>query len=74
MDEWEIDPEQIQFGMEIGEGAFGKVYQGYLNSVPTPAKSVMHLSNSDVRQKSVKINTNITVAIKALHYGKYKEV
>ena len=60
--------------MEIGEGAFGKVFQGYLASLPPPARGVFHLSSSDIRQKSMKINTNLTVAVKVLHYREYKNL
>jgi len=28
-DEWEIDPRKVSLGIEIGQGAFGRVLTGY---------------------------------------------
>lgn len=29
VDEWEIDPREVSLGVEIGQGAFGRVLTGY---------------------------------------------
>lgn len=31
MDHWEVDPRQVSLGVEIGQGAFGRVLTGYYN-------------------------------------------
>ncbi|XP_048586474.1 uncharacterized protein LOC116615087 isoform X2 [Nematostella vectensis] len=69
LDHWEVPEQKIIRVEELGEGAYGKVFRGYILEVPEQVSKSSNFTNS-LRHKSVWSTQNekgIEVAIKMLH-------
>ena len=68
-DKWEIFPEQIEFGEELGRGAFGVVYKATFSKSDEMEALVTETSKWPVSSRKPK--TPQVVAVKVLHGKKY---
>ena len=63
-DEWEIDISQVEILDEIGQGAFGKVWKGKMDSTVLDKISSSSKPN---QRKSHESRKDLAVAVKMLH-------
>ena len=68
IDHWEVDRDLVNLEEELGEGAFSKVYKGFLKELTTTLQklSMMPPINA-IRKSTIKQTGGFTVAVKMLH-------
>ena len=68
IDQWEVDGDLVSLEEELGEGAFGKVYKGFLRELPKPSRKLSLMPPvASTRRSTIKSSEGFTVAVKMLH-------